>query len=208
MEDFVIDEIRQCDAEIREAIGGTPLNIFRPPYLVGDEAVVNGAGASGFKVIRGELVGDTEPFVSIEDVKNNALEKLSNWRSEGQHREPCVLIFHDIRPATYQGIGEIIQSLKEEGFHLVNFDPGPVPARRPEVKPLSGLSVERPNQGSVRLSWPSAVTDFQVEATDSLSSATDWFTITDKPMLTGDRWTLTLPTSSSQRFYRLRLRRP
>jgi len=74
--------------------------------------------------------------VSVETVKKTALQLLKGWEKD----EPCVLIFHDIRPVTYNHIGEIISYLQEQGFTLVHFDPSRIPNQINEHTPKQALS--------------------------------------------------------------------
>jgi peptidoglycan/xylan/chitin deacetylase (PgdA/CDA1 family) len=127
-EDFVRNEIAECNSEIELATGNPTLKIFRPPYVQDNQAIREGSKGLGFKVIWGATVGDTWPRVSVETVKNNALKVLKNWEKD----EPCVLIFHDIRPATYEGIEEIIGYLQDQGFRLAHFNPALISEENPK----------------------------------------------------------------------------
>jgi peptidoglycan/xylan/chitin deacetylase (PgdA/CDA1 family) len=126
--DFVRKEISEAQRELAEAlapIGKAPALIFRPPYVVDTPRVRD--GASGYQLVWGKLVGDANWFLgwtpSVEDIKDNAFRALQQWDFSAG---PCVLIFHDIRPVTYDNIKDILlhlQNNKDENFTLVNFAP-------------------------------------------------------------------------------------
>jgi peptidoglycan/xylan/chitin deacetylase (PgdA/CDA1 family) len=136
MKAFVQDEILRCNTAIENAIGQTPPNIFRPPYVYDDQEVRDGAAELGFQVVMGTSVGDTWPILSesADFVKLKALWELTHW----QENKPCVLFFHDIRPVTCDHIGEIVSDLQEVGFTLVDFDPGRISGENPSQS-LMGL---------------------------------------------------------------------
>ena len=128
----VKDEIIACENEIRSALGGEPVKIFRPPYLLDNKAVREAAGELGYKIIMGIKSMDSRPSESADDVKRTIRDFLEkhNTRSRPKlHPEPAILVFHDHRPVT-QHIGEIIRYLQDNGFILVHIDPDSIP--RPE----------------------------------------------------------------------------
>ena len=143
--DYVFNEIQTCDMEINQALGRTPTNIFRAPYLEESEAVRSSVEALGFKLISGEIAGDVRrnlPFFdawSVEQIKANCLNILSNWTQS----EPCILIFHDVCPNTYSNIDNILRYLQGQGFQLVDFDPGLLPVRTGPVRIEAGLRVAK-----------------------------------------------------------------
>ena len=106
-------------------MGAKPVKIFRPPYLQNTDSVKRAAMDLGFNVIWGKTVGDSQPFVTIEEVNRNALAKLKNWDRE----EPCVLIFHDGRPTTYESLSNTLDFLQAQGYRLCHFDPGSLPLK-------------------------------------------------------------------------------
>lgn len=57
--------------------------------------------------------------------------------------------------------------------------------------------------GQVLLSWTAANT-FGIESRNSLSPSGQWSAVTNVPSQTGDKWTVSLPTTNSAAFYRLR----
>ena len=124
-EEFIQHEIESADSELEKAMGARPTKIFRPPYLQNGDSVQRAAGELGFNVIWGETVGDSQPFVTVEEVNRKALAKLRKWDRE----EPCVLIFHDDRPTTYENISNTLDFLQTHGFRLCHFDPGSLPLK-------------------------------------------------------------------------------
>jgi PKD repeat protein len=145
MGDFVKEEISQCNGAIAEAISTTPPKIFRSPYLYDEKnpEIRPAVEGLGFKIIGGNLVGDSSPFASLEMVKKTALQILKSWDKD----EPAVLIFHpepmDVygnHPVTYGHIGEIIRFLQKEGFTLVHFDPSRIPEQINWNTPKQALS--------------------------------------------------------------------
>jgi peptidoglycan/xylan/chitin deacetylase (PgdA/CDA1 family) len=143
MRAFVRAEIWACENEIDYVINN-PIKIFRPPYLYYPPEVREGAEDLGYTTIWGELVGDVNPFASVETVKKTALQKLKSWDKE----EPVVFIFHaepmdddGKRPVTYDHIVEIIHYLQDQGFTLTHFDPTRISLQKigPQKPTLSGV---------------------------------------------------------------------
>jgi hypothetical protein len=82
-------------------------------------------------------VADTSNDLS--KTKGKALNILKIWKQD----EPRVLIFHDIRPVTYNDIGKILVYLQEQGFTLVDFDPKRIPNQvgaAPPAQAMSGIA--------------------------------------------------------------------
>lgn len=124
MEDFVKDEISQCNTTIEEVLGRAPPAIFRAPYLQQEDypsAVYGAAGQLGFTVVGGKIVDSTAP--NVKRAQAEAREILENWEED----EPVVLIFHDSRSVTHDHIYEIITYLQNERYRLVHFDPERIP---------------------------------------------------------------------------------
>jgi hypothetical protein len=198
---FVQDEIQMCDTEIQLALGH-PLSvpIFRSPYLYDDPGVRQGAAAAGYSTVWGELTHDTIPFVSVDTVKNNALEILKGWNKP----EPCVLIFHDIRPATYDHIGEIVSFLQDQGFQLVHFDPGAIPPRTNAVRSVTGFTIQRVGNNQIKLSWPLQADGCKLQVASSLDGQINWTDVAEQPEMQEDGQYIVLPTSGNCGFYRLK----
>jgi hypothetical protein len=58
--------------------------------------------------------------------------------------------------------------------------------------------------GSQVYSWPAYAVGFNLESTSSLSNGTPWLPVTGTPVLNQGAWQLTVPTSGSARYYRLK----
>jgi hypothetical protein len=59
------------------------------------------------------------------------------------------------------------------------------------------------NSANVVLSWPASDYGFSLQAKSGVTSATTWSTLTNVPALVGTNWQVSLPSSSSPRFFRL-----
>jgi len=66
------------------------------------------------------------------------------------------------------------------------------------------LSIRQNNNNSVVISWYSALTNGQLEATKNLSDSNSWTPVTNKPVISGDHLFVTNSASPSPRFYRLK----
>jgi peptidoglycan-N-acetylglucosamine deacetylase len=93
--------------------------LFRPPYMVITKNVRETAKRLGYQIVMGEPVGDTIPGITVNEIMQKTQSILAAWNKP----YPCVLIFHDIRPATYEHLDEIVGNLQQQGFRLVHFDP-------------------------------------------------------------------------------------
>jgi hypothetical protein len=56
--------------------------------------------------------------------------------------------------------------------------------------------------GNITLSWPVAAGGFALQAEPALTGP--WTTLTNAPALVGSTWQVTVPTSGSAQFFRLR----
>jgi len=112
-------ELRDWEAVAMPALGTLEQRLFRPPYLIVTETVRQTARGLGYRVILGESSGDATPRITLAELKAKTQAILDGWRRP----IPCVLIFHDPRPVTYQHLEEVVANLREHGFHLVHFDP-------------------------------------------------------------------------------------
>lgn len=97
---------------------GAP-RLFRPPYLVDTPAVRQAAVEAGYQVVMGVSSGDATPLATPYAI----VERISGILSKWDQAVPCVLVFHDIRPSTQQGLAEIVSTLQARGFRLAHFDP-------------------------------------------------------------------------------------
>ncbi len=64
------------------------------------------------------------------------------------------------------------------------------------------LGISAAPGGNILLYWPQAAAGFSVRAKDNLSSGS-WDEVTNTPVLVGSEWQLTLPASSTAKFFRL-----
>jgi hypothetical protein len=63
----------------------------------------------------GELAGDAVPNMTVDEIMQKTQSILSAWKRP----YPCLLIFHDNRPTTYQHLDEIVSNLQHQGFQRV-----------------------------------------------------------------------------------------
>lgn len=100
-------------------LGSSNPRLFRPPYFLLNTTVRETASRLGYRIVMGELAGDAMPEVTLVAIKEKTQSILAAWRKT----YPCLLIFHDNRPTTYQHLDEIVINLQQQGFRLVHFDP-------------------------------------------------------------------------------------
>ncbi len=115
----VISEFIEWETISKPVLGASDTKLFRPPYLVVTKNVRETAKRLGYQIVMGEPVGDTIPGITVNEIKQKTQSILAAWNKP----YPCVLIFHDIRPATYEHLDEIVGNLQQQGFRLVHFDP-------------------------------------------------------------------------------------
>lgn len=58
--------------------------------------------------------------------------------------------------------------------------------------------------GQVRVSWPMSADEYQLEARTGVDPSAEWQAIVQPPQLAGDRWQVSLETTGSGQFFRLR----
>ena len=112
-------ELTQWEALALPVLGEQKVRLFRPPYLVLTNKLRATAQQMDYQIVMGSSTGDTTPFLTLTMIKAKTAALLRNWDKP----YPCVLVFHDIRPATYEHLDEIVSSLQQKGFQLVHFDP-------------------------------------------------------------------------------------
>lgn len=100
-------------------LGESSTRLFRPPYLILTENVRETANRLGYQLVMGELVGDAIPNVTLDEILKETESILRSWNKP----YPCVLIFHDNRPTTYEHLTAIVENLQKQGFALVDFAP-------------------------------------------------------------------------------------
>lgn len=117
--DAVLAEFTAWEAVATPVLGSLPVRLFRPPYFILTPQVQAVAERLGYQIVLGESVGDATPNMSVEMIKQQTTAILASW----DQPYPCVLVFHDIQPATYGHLDEIVGHLQQQGFRLVHFDP-------------------------------------------------------------------------------------
>lgn len=115
----VLDEFTGWEAISKKVLGASNTRLFRPPYFILNANVRETANRLGYRIVMGESVGDAIPGITVDDIKRNTQSILAAWRKTS----PCLLIFHDTRPTTYEHLDEIVRNLQQQGFRLVHFDP-------------------------------------------------------------------------------------
>ncbi|OAI15585.1 hypothetical protein A1359_09215 [Methylomonas lenta] len=118
-QEAVLSEFTEWEAISERVLGVSNVRLFRPPYLIINTDMRETAERLGYQIVMGELVGDAIPDMTVEGIKQKTQTILAAWSKP----YPCVLIFHDNRPTTYQHLDEIVGNLQQHGYRLVNFDP-------------------------------------------------------------------------------------
>lgn len=116
--DAVLQDFTEWEAISNQVVGASSVRLFRPPYLVLSTTLRETARQLGYQIVLGEVVDDAIPGITVAEIKNKTVSILTAWNES----YPCVLIFHDNRPTTYQHLGEIVSHLQQQGFRLVHFD--------------------------------------------------------------------------------------
>lgn len=112
-------EMAQWEAIAQPVLGEQKSQLFRPPYLVLTKNLQAVTQRMDYQIVMGEATGDTTPLMSVARIKAKLTRLLQQWDKP----YPCVFVFHDIRPATYKHLDEIVSALQQQGFRLVHFDP-------------------------------------------------------------------------------------
>ncbi len=190
---FNQDEIIKGDAELDYALGYTPLNIYHPPYVTTSNSF-KATENLGFSLTQGYDILDT--LYDTNRVRANALAALATWSPE----EPCFLCFHDSMDSTCDTIGDTIDFLVASGYHLANFDPGPLPQRAPftpflKVRCLEGNFLE--------IAWNSAARNFLLQSTISPSQPDSWSNLGNGNLLLTNRVIVPFSTLSAEQVFRL-----
>jgi hypothetical protein len=92
--------------------------LFRPPYYILKENVRETANRLGYQTVMGESVGDAAPNVTLDEIISNSESTLRVW--DKPYR--CVLVFNDHSPTTDEHSAEIVETLQQQGFVLVDFE--------------------------------------------------------------------------------------
>jgi peptidoglycan/xylan/chitin deacetylase (PgdA/CDA1 family) len=117
--EVVTAEFKEWEAISKLALGTPNTHLFRPPYLILSNNLRETAEHLGYKIVLGETVGDAIPGFTVNEIKQKTESILATWNKP----YPCLLIFHDNRPATFLNLHEIVSNLQQQGFRLVDFDP-------------------------------------------------------------------------------------
>jgi peptidoglycan-N-acetylglucosamine deacetylase len=115
----VQSEFTEWETISEQVLGVSNVRLFRPPYLIINTDMRETAERLGYQIVMGESVGDAIPDMTVEGIKQKTQTILAAWSKP----YPCLLIFHDNRPTTYQHLDEIVGNLQQQGYRLVNFDP-------------------------------------------------------------------------------------
>jgi peptidoglycan/xylan/chitin deacetylase (PgdA/CDA1 family) len=115
----VLNEFTEWEAIYKRVLGPSNTRLFRPPYFILTTNVRETANRLGYQIVMGESVGDATPGMTVDEIKQKTQSILAAW----SRPYPCVLTFHDNRPATYGHLDEIVSNLQQQGFRLVHFDP-------------------------------------------------------------------------------------
>ena len=115
----VLGEFTEWEAISKRVLGASNTRLFRPPYFILTTNVRETANRLGYQIVMGESVGDATPGMTVDEIKEKTQSILATWSKP----YPCVLTFHDNRPATYGHLDEIVSNLQQQGFRLVHFDP-------------------------------------------------------------------------------------
>jgi len=115
----VLNEFTEWEAISKLVLGTSTVHLFRPPYFILNKNVRETADRLGYQIVMGESVGDAIPGMTVDEIKQKTQHILAAWSKP----YPCLLIFHDNRPTTYQHLDEIVSNLQQQGFQLVHFDP-------------------------------------------------------------------------------------
>jgi peptidoglycan/xylan/chitin deacetylase (PgdA/CDA1 family) len=118
-------EILAWEKEIYLATGKKPERIIRNRYREVGPRLRMELDKLHARICGGELTFDFRAEYEGMVVKK-ATEILDDWNTRENpqlHPYPAILIFHEFPEVTYDHLGEIISSLQNEGFILVDFDP-------------------------------------------------------------------------------------
>lgn len=115
----VLGEFTKWETIYKLVLGESNAHLFRPPYFIVSQNVRDTARRLGYQIVMGESVDDAIPGITVNLIKLKTQSILTAWDKS----YPCLLIFHDIRPTTYQNLSEIVRNLQQQGFRLVHFDP-------------------------------------------------------------------------------------
>ncbi|MCL2576525.1 MAG: polysaccharide deacetylase family protein [Defluviitaleaceae bacterium] len=105
----VVSEIQSASAAI-ESITGISLPIYRPPFGITDERIVNISTELGYGIVKWTL----DPL----DWRDRDAD-IIYYRIMSQVEDGSVILLHDIHQTTAQAMERVIPSLIEQDFQLV-----------------------------------------------------------------------------------------
>ncbi|MFZ2311953.1 MAG: polysaccharide deacetylase family protein [Methylobacter sp.] len=115
----VLSELTEWERISKPVLGAPNKRLFRPPYFVLSKNVLETTRQLGYQIVMGESGGDATPGMTVDEIKKKTQSILAAWSKP----TPCVLTFHDNRPATYGHLDEIVSNLQQQEFRLAHFDP-------------------------------------------------------------------------------------
>ena len=118
-------EILNWEEEVYRATGKKPERIIRNRYRKITPQLEMELRQLHARICGGELTFDFRAE-SEGMVLKKTLQILEDWNTKENpqlHPYPAILIFHEFPEVTCDHVGEIIGSLRNQGFVLVNFDP-------------------------------------------------------------------------------------
>ena len=116
--DDILAELTEWEEIATPVLGVQGERLFRPPYFILTPHVREVAESRGYQIVLGESVGEATPNMTLAQIKQQAERILTTWDKP----YPCVLVFHDMRPATYEHLDEIVGYLQQKNFRLIDFD--------------------------------------------------------------------------------------
>lgn len=105
----MMEEVRKTNEKIEQATGVTP-ELFRPPYGIYTNEVLDYAGASGYSMVLWS--------VDSLDWKSRNAEAIHKVVTQQIANESIVLL-HDIHATTAEALPALIHTLKKEGYSFL-----------------------------------------------------------------------------------------
>ena len=108
-----IDELNSCNKKIYEITGVSP-TLFRPPYGDYDNATIDAVESLGMHTIQWD--------VDSLDWKDNATPDSIYQRVTSKVENGSIVLFHNDAEHTPEALGNILKTLKEDGYEFVFID--------------------------------------------------------------------------------------
>ncbi len=108
-----IDELNSCNKKIYEITGVSP-TLFRPPYGDYDNATIDAVESLGMHTIQWD--------VDSLDWKDNATADSIYQRVTSKVENGSIVLFHNDAEHTPEALGNILKTLKEDGYEFVFID--------------------------------------------------------------------------------------